>query len=81
MFVFSSFRSTGIEEHIDLGLKYDPSTGIYGMDFYVVMERPGFRVNKRKRAQSKIGKTHRITAGESMQWFKSQYEDEGAVVV
>lgn len=71
----------GIEEHIDLGLKYDPSTGIYGMDFYVVMERPGFRVNKRKRAQSKIGKTHRITAGESMQWFKSQYEDEGAVVV
>ena len=25
----------GISEHIDLGLKYDPSTGIYGMDFYV----------------------------------------------
>merc|ERR1711862_305788 len=25
----------GITEHIDLGIKYDPSTGIYGMDFYV----------------------------------------------
>merc|ERR1712188_272362 len=24
----------GIQEHIDLGIKYDPSTGIYGMDFY-----------------------------------------------
>jgi len=26
----------GIDEHIDLGLKYDPAIGIYGMDFYVV---------------------------------------------
>merc|ERR1712183_222635 len=31
----------GIMEHIDLGLKYDPSTGIYGMDFYVVIKRAG----------------------------------------
>src|SRR5262245_33440088 len=26
----------GIQEHIDLGIKYDPTIGIYGMDFYVV---------------------------------------------
>ena len=31
----------GIQEHIDLGIKYDPSIGIYGMDFYVVLGRPG----------------------------------------
>lgn len=31
----------GIQEHIDLGIKYDPSIGIYGMDFYVVLSRPG----------------------------------------
>jgi len=31
----------GISEHIDLGVKYDPSTGIFGMDFYVVLGRPG----------------------------------------
>ena len=24
----------GISEHIDLGIKYDPAIGIYGMDFY-----------------------------------------------
>merc|ERR1712188_212307 len=36
----------GINEHIDLGLKYDPATGIYGMDFYVVLRRPGFCVAK-----------------------------------
>lgn len=34
----------GIQEHIDLGIKYDPYTGIFGMDFYVILERPGTRV-------------------------------------
>merc|ERR1712061_669418 len=37
----------GITEHIDLGIKYDPSTGIYGMDFYVPLSRPGLRVQYR----------------------------------
>ena len=27
----------GISEHIDLGIKYDPGIGIYGMDFFVCM--------------------------------------------
>merc|ERR1712172_204160 len=31
----------GVQEHIDLGIKYDPSIGIYGMDFYVVLGRAG----------------------------------------
>lgn len=31
----------GIQEHIDLGIKYDPGIGIYGMDFYVVLGRAG----------------------------------------
>jgi len=39
----------GIDEHIDLGIKYDPSTGIFGMDFYVVLCRAGKRVHARKR--------------------------------
>lgn len=30
----------GIQEHIDLGIKYDPSIGIYGLDFYVVRIPP-----------------------------------------
>jgi len=31
----------GIQEHIDLGIKYDPSIGIYGLDFFVVLGRQG----------------------------------------
>merc|ERR1711883_53018 len=40
----------GVNEHIDLGLKYDPATGIYGMDFYVVLKRAGFNVLRRRRS-------------------------------
>lgn len=35
----------GIQEHIDLGIKYDPSIGIYGLDFYVVLGRPGMLIS------------------------------------
>merc|ERR1712221_44342 len=42
----------GIQEHIDLGIKYDPGIGIYGMDFYVVLCRPGGRVAKRRYKKS-----------------------------
>lgn len=60
----------GIAEHIDLGIKYDPTIGIYGMDFYVVMGRRGFRVADRKRRKSKVGFSHRITKNETMKWFQ-----------
>ncbi|KAM1455630.1 hypothetical protein ACFXTI_004665 [Malus domestica] len=64
----------GIQEHIDLGIKYDPSTGIYGMDFYVVLERPGYRVGRRRRCKSRVGIQHRVTKEDSMKWFQVKYE-------
>merc|ERR1719324_32703 len=50
----------GIDEHIDLGIKYDPGIGIYGMDFYVVLGRKGFRVARRKKGRAKVGAPHKI---------------------
>ena len=64
----------GISEHIDLGLKYDPSTGIYGMDFYVVMGRKGNRVSRRKKCRSVVGNNHRISKEETMAWFVQKFE-------
>ena len=64
----------GIEEHIDLGIKYDPSTGIYGMDFYVVLEKAGNRVSRRKRKRAKLGPKQRVSKEEAMQWFKTQFD-------
>merc|ERR1712216_580053 len=64
----------GIEEHIDLGIKYDPSTGIFGMDFYVCLTRPGARVVQRKMRAQKISKNHRVTKREAMNWFQHKYD-------
>merc|ERR1711904_572861 len=49
----------GIQEHIDLGIKYDPGIGIFGMDFYVCMTRPGVRVSRRKHRVARVGAPHR----------------------
>merc|ERR1719487_1979670 len=65
----------GIQEHIDLGLKYDPSTGIYGMDFYVVMRRAGGgRIAKRRAKQGRVGFGHKITKADAQKWFVDKYE-------
>jgi len=64
----------GITEHIDLGIKYDPTTGIYGMDFYVCLERPGYRVARRKARQSRVGFTHKITKEDAIKWFQQKYD-------
>ncbi|PRT54149.1 60S ribosomal protein L11 [Wickerhamiella sorbophila] len=64
----------GINEHIDMGIKYDPNIGIYGMDFYVVCGRPGYRVARRKHANAKVGKSHRLSKEDTIKWFKQKYD-------
>merc|ERR1711865_625305 len=64
----------GINEHIDLGIKYDPSTGIYGMDFFVVLQRAGFRVAKRKKCCAKVGKKHKLSKDDSIRFFQTKYD-------
>jgi large subunit ribosomal protein L11e len=64
----------GIQEHIDLGIKYDPSTGIYGMDFFVVLTRPGARVARRKMRQTRVGAPHRLHKEDAIKWFQTKYE-------
>ncbi|KAJ3194968.1 60S ribosomal protein L11 [Irineochytrium annulatum] len=64
----------GIQEHIDLGIKYDPSIGIYGMDFYVCMGRPGHRVARKKHKYGRVGFSHRVTKDETIAWFKKRFD-------
>ncbi|GAA5890127.1 uncharacterized protein RHOBADRAFT_64446 [Rhodotorula graminis WP1] len=64
----------GIQEHIDLGIKYDPGIGIFGMDFYVVMGRPGGRVARRKHCTARVGFSHRVKREETMAWFKQRFD-------
>merc|ERR1712059_159735 len=64
----------GIQEHIDLGIKYDPSIGIYGMDFFVVLGRPGVNVAHRRAKVGKVGFPHRLTKEDAMKWFQTKYD-------
>ncbi|PAV73020.1 hypothetical protein WR25_13440 [Diploscapter pachys] len=64
----------GIQEHIDLGIKYDPGIGIYGMDFYVVLDRAGRRVAKKRRSPGRVGPSHRVNRDESVKWFQQKYD-------
>ena len=59
----------GIQEHIDLGIKYDPNTGIYGMDFFTVLSRKGKRVCQRKRQTARIGNSQKVTKEDAKKWF------------
>ncbi len=61
----------GVREHIMIpGTRYDPNLGIWGMDVAVRLARPGYRVMYRRRCRSKIGKSHRITKQEAIEYFK-----------
>ncbi|MCK4961118.1 MAG: 50S ribosomal protein L5 [Anaerolineales bacterium] len=67
----------GISEHIDIpGVKYDPQLGIQGMNITVCIERPGFRVKRRRRRRNKIPYRHRLTPEESMVFVKNKFEIE-----
>ncbi len=47
----------GIREHIELpGVRYDPNVGIFGMDVCVTMEKAGYRVKRRRKLKSEVGK-------------------------
>lgn len=71
--------SVGIHEHIDIpGTKYNPEIGIFGMDVNIVLVRPGYRIARKSRKRARIGKSHRITKEDAINYFKEQYGAEVA---
>jgi len=63
--------SFGIKEHIEIpGVKYDPEVGIFGMDVCVSLNRPGYRVKKRRKEKARIGSKHILTPEEAIVFVK-----------
>lgn len=63
----------GITEYIDIpGTKYDPEIGMMGLQVCLTLERPGFRVKKR-RLKNTISKNHLITKDEAMAFMKDNF--------
>ena len=64
----------GIKEYIDLpGAKYDPKLGIRGFDVLVTIEKPGYRVKKRKLHRTAVGKRQLATKEEAIEFVKKEF--------
>ncbi len=66
--------SFGIEEHTDFPeMEYDPDIGIFGMDITVALQRPGYRISKRRIQRRKIPKSHRINKEDVITFVKEEF--------
>ncbi len=66
--------SFGIQEHIEIeGTKYKPEVGIFGFDTSVKLERPGFRVSRRKKGTAKVGKSHLVSQDDTIKFFTEHF--------
>jgi len=64
----------GIKEYIDLPkAKYDPKLGIKGLDVLVTLERPGYRIKKRKIGKTKLPQAQIITKEEAEKFIKEKF--------
>lgn len=67
--------SFGIQECIDIpDYAYDPEVGILGLQVSITLERPGFRVKKRKIGAARISASHRISKEEAVSFMTENYD-------
>ncbi|MBI2147013.1 50S ribosomal protein L5 [Candidatus Woesearchaeota archaeon] len=66
--------SFGIHEYIDVpGVKYDPEIGVMGFQICLTLDRPGYRVKRRRVMTRPVSKKHIITKTESMEFMKQAF--------
>ncbi len=64
----------GVHEYIDIpGVEYDPKIGVIGLQICISLERPGFRIKKKRIRSTKLGKNHKIPQADSIQFMKSTF--------
>ncbi len=67
----------GIHEYIDIpGVEYDPEIKIMGLEVCITLERPGFRIKRRKYQKTKIPKKHSISKQEAINFMKEKFNVE-----
>lgn len=66
--------SFGIPEHINIpGVKYDPEVGIFGMDVCITIERPGYRVARRRVKRGVIPRRHRVNKWDAVAFLVKEF--------
>ena len=65
----------GIHEYIDIpSVNYDPQVGIIGLQVCVTLERPGFRIKRRRIAKRTLMNRHRISKEDAIGFMKDTFE-------
>ena len=66
--------SFGIKEYIDIpGATYDPKIGVIGLQVCITLEKPGYRIKRRKVKAKKVPKTHRVSQEEAMNFMQKEF--------
>lgn len=66
--------SFGVPEYIDIpGMKYDPDIGVIGFQVSLTLQRPGFRIRRRRRFQRKIGNKNSIKKDDSISFMTEEF--------
>ncbi len=66
--------SFGISECIDIpGVEYDPQIGIIGLATTITLERPGYRVKRRRYQKRSIPKAHSISKDEAIAFMHENF--------
>jgi len=66
--------SFGVHEYIDFpDVKYKPEIGMFGFDVCITLEKPGYRVKRRKIARSKVGKNQLVKKEEAIEFIKRTF--------
>ena len=69
--------SFGIPDHtLFKSQKYDPNIGIFGMDICITMQKPGYRIKRRRIASRKIPNRTRVKKEETIKFFSENFNAE-----
>ena len=69
--------SFGIPDHtLFKSQKYDPNIGIFGMDISITMEKPGYRIKRRRIARRKIPHRYMVAKEETIKFFSETFKVE-----
>lgn len=67
----------GVVDHTTFeGERYDPETGVFGMDVAITLEKPGHRIKHRRLLTRKVPMRHRVTREESMAFLTKKFDIE-----
>ena len=69
--------SFGIPDHtLFKDQKYNPDIGIFGMDVCITVEKPGYRIKRRRIQQRKIPHNHKVSKEEAMTYISKVFNVE-----